>query len=119
MIVNLWEETIEALETHGKTWKEVYFICGRDFCISNFEEIAKATNYDSGYGRQEVALDLTIVGKDWWLERAEYDGAEWWVFRTIPDKPRRIEKIKALVGEYGWSTMEQINLSKKGKYYDG
>lgn len=25
-----------------------------------------------------------VVGKDFWLERGEYDGSEWWSFKTTP-----------------------------------
>lgn len=108
-MVNLWEETIEALEMHGKTWEEVCFICGDDFCVSNFEEIAKTTDYDCGFGGQEIGLDLKIVGKNWWLERHEYDGSEWWEFKKLPNRSQRVKKIKALVGKYAWSTIEEIN----------
>lgn len=108
-MINLWKETVEVLEEYGKTLEDVYFVCGNDFCISNFEEIAKNTDYDCGFGGQEVASDLKIVGKDWWLERHDYDGSEWWEFKEIPNKPQRVEKIKALVGEYDWSTIEEIN----------
>ena len=44
-----------------------------------------AINSDSGYGSAEIREDLVIVGKDWWLERDEYDGSEWWAFHTMPE----------------------------------
>jgi len=44
--------------------------------------------YDSGYGATKVAKDLVIVGEDWWLERCEYNGSEWWEFKTLPVKPK-------------------------------
>lgn len=25
-----------------------------------------------------------VVGDDWWLERHEYDGSEWWEFKRLP-----------------------------------
>jgi len=35
------------------------------------------------------------VGDDWWLERHEYDGSEWWVFQKLPIKPQnKIEPNK-------------------------
>ena len=40
-------------------------------------------NYDDGYGSQE--LDGVVLFKDnTWLERGEYDGSEWWEYKTPP-----------------------------------
>lgn len=40
-------------------------------------------NYDSGYGGQE--LYGCIVFEDGsWLERGEYDGSEWWGYKSTP-----------------------------------
>jgi hypothetical protein len=41
--------------------------------------------YDSGYGCQE--LDGVIWYKDLntWSERGEYDGSEWWEYKSCPD----------------------------------
>lgn len=45
-------------------------------CSLNFE-------YDNGYGIQHVYG--TIVFKDdSWLERREYDGSEWWEYKSVP-----------------------------------
>lgn len=41
--------------------------------------------YDDGYGAQELAGTIVFKNKTW-LEREEYDGAEWWVFRILPAK---------------------------------
>ena len=40
-----------------------------------------------------------IVGWNWWLERREYDGAEWWELETKPIIPNNIRKITSLTGE--------------------
>lgn len=45
--------------------------------------------YNNGYDWQEIPADLVVVGDNWWLERAEYDGSEWWEFKTIPKEPDR------------------------------
>lgn len=42
--------------------------------------------YDNGFGSQE------LYGYIWfndgsWLERAEYDGSEWWEYKTTPEIP--------------------------------
>lgn len=89
-MTNLFEETKHALNGHGKTWDDISWIGGRDFYISveQFMEAAKDTNYDCGYGSEEVAVDLVICFNDGsWLSRAEYDGSEWWRYNTYPQKP--------------------------------
>ena len=49
--------------------------------------------YDNGYGWIEIPSDLIIVGKDFWLERREYDGAEWWEFVTAPIEPAEVREL--------------------------
>ena len=41
--------------------------------------------YDNGYGGQEL-FGRILTNKNSWLERGEYDGSEWWEYRTIPTK---------------------------------
>jgi|TARA_R110000803_G_scaffold106598_2_gene174697 hypothetical protein len=48
---------------------------------------AKYIQYDAGYGGHEILLSLKVVGHDWWLQRGEYDGSEWWDAMVAPDKP--------------------------------
>ena len=89
---NLFEETERALAYHNKTWNDISWISGNDFYISveQFKEAARETNYDSGYGAQEVANDLIICFNDGsWLSREEYDGSEWWGFNSCPQKPQK------------------------------
>lgn len=99
-MTNLWEETIKILSEYGKTFDDVLFIQGDNFEITkdNFEIVAKHTDYDSGFGAQLVAMDLVLVGKDWWIERDEYDGSEWWDFKAIPLKKDEIKNITRLAG---------------------
>lgn len=84
-MTNLWEETLRELATYGKTFKDVKYIQGSDFAITkeNFEQVAKKSEYYSGFGTAKVAEDLVIVGDDWWLERHEYDGSEWWEYKDV------------------------------------
>ena len=110
-MINLYEEIIAILEAHNKTIADIQYIIYpkiinglesiyNKLCtvnIDNFMKIAKETNYDNGYGRNEIPISLKIVGKDWWLEREEYDGSEWFEYKTLPEKPEEelfIEKIK-------------------------
>lgn len=42
--------------------------------------------YDAGYGGQE------LFGRIWfkdgsWADRSEYDGSEWWSYKTLPSIP--------------------------------
>ncbi|MBQ1392104.1 MAG: hypothetical protein IIY81_00915 [Lachnospiraceae bacterium] len=90
---NLLKETLEALEDNGKKEEDVIFVTNgkKAFSWGRFKELAKNLIYDDGYGAVEINTELKIVGRDWWLERGEYDGSEWWDFKTPPE---RIERCK-------------------------
>ena len=107
---NLWEETIELLKEKDKTFDDVLYIQGDDFKVTkeNFESVAKKTDYDSGFGAQHVATDLVLVGDDWWIERAEYDGSEWWEFKSIPVRKQYMKNITNL-HKGMWDTLKDMN----------
>lgn len=109
-MANLYDETINMLKINGKSLEDIKSVQCDDFAITleNFIEVAKNTDYDGGYGAQEVAIDLKIIGEDWWMERREYDGAEWWEFRKAPEINKEIKQVKKLAGGY-WQTLKGIN----------
>lgn len=88
-MTNLYAETEEALKSHGKTFADVVFVSGggHEITKDDFIRIAMGLNYNDGYGTQYIPDDLVIVGDGWWLERGEYDGSEWWEFKTQPKRP--------------------------------
>lgn len=109
-MTNLWEETLRELGTYGKTFKDVKYIQGSDFGITkeNFEQVAKKSDYDSGFGGAEVAEDLVIVGDSWWLERHEYDGSEWWEYKEKPKQINEVREVGYLAGGM-WDTLTKLN----------
>lgn len=85
---NLKEETKELLKENNKTLKDIiWFGCKEVELIGDLEKVLDFT-YDSGFGCQEVLEDLILVGKDFWLERHEYDGSEWWEYKNMPSRPK-------------------------------
>ena len=83
--VNLLQETLAELANHQKTPMDVTCVGIKDQYVT-WEDFAKAADhtYDNGFGGNEVNLRLVVVGDDWWLERGEYDGSEWWNFKSHP-----------------------------------
>ena len=112
-MTNLWEETTRMLAAHGKTFENVEYVQGSGFGITkeNFEQVAKKTNYDSGFGAAHVATDLVVVGKNWWLERGEYDGSEWWEYKESPKQVNEVREISHLAGGL-WPTLKKLNSPK-------
>ena len=105
-MVNLLEETLEIIQNHGKTTDEIKFVkCKWNKWTSSgviyyeyymtWDDFVSQANrrYDDGYGGTIVEDDLQIVGKNWWLERHEYDGSEWWEFKSLPKKPKEYKKF--------------------------
>ena len=88
--INLRQETADILKENGKTAGDVLWVqfgAGKFYC--SFDEFMAAANfqYDNGFGGNEIDLTLKVVGDGWWLERGEYDGSEWWEYKSRPDKP--------------------------------
>ena len=87
-MANLLKETKEILEQNDKTFDDVIFVGDRathtKMTVKEFLEHANV-EYKNGYGIEEINTDLIIVGKDFWLERHEYDGSEWWEYKSMPN----------------------------------
>lgn len=98
--INLWNETINVLHAHGKSWDEVAAVCRNTYVIPKtcFEKIALPLDYDNGYGNHKIPIDLKIISEDrsWWMERCEYDGKEWWAFKSCPEVPETIKTIETI-----------------------
>lgn len=104
MSINLLQETLGILKQHNKSAEDVLFCNiskyddkyyysepGRVIQETNsfsFEDFTKIADfeYNSGFGSIEVNLSLEVVGKDFWLERHEYDGSENWEFKNLPNR---------------------------------
>lgn len=95
-MTNLLKETIKKLGECGKTLSDIEWIGNREALIplEFFVDIANTT-YDNGYGLEEVRKDLIVAGDGWWLEREEYDGSEWWEYKTQPTKPKTTATVKS------------------------
>lgn len=106
---NLFEETEEMLIENGKAWDDVVFISNMkegyfenyhevEIDVDTFIKVAKTIEYDDGFGGNEISLNLKIVGKNWWLERHEYDGSENWVYKEKPQRPKfKLNEAKSLL----------------------
>ena len=55
----------------------------------DYEEFLKLLDfsYNAGYGTQELYGFIWLVNGAW-AERAEYDGSEWWEYKSIPVIPK-------------------------------
>lgn len=42
--------------------------------------------YENGYGTQHLYGTVWLTDNAW-LERGEYDGSEWWVYKQVPSLP--------------------------------
>lgn len=105
---NLLEETISIIAKNGKNLGEINWIGSKDGYIDK-ELFFKLANveYDSGFGSPDVAEDLLIVADNWWLERHEYDGSEWWEFKTLPLKPKtQLKPIRLTDGQ--WTSLKRM-----------
>lgn len=97
----LLKETIDVFTSEGKKEEDVLWVglcSGKDkfYKKTSWDAFKKVADFDyeSGFGAHEINDSLIIVGVDWWLERHEYDGSEWWEFKTLPLKPSETIKIK-------------------------
>lgn len=91
--LNFLEETIQILEEHNKSSDDIRWIGLKDgskylLYWVEFSSIADF-EYDDSFGSVKINKNLVIVGSNWWLERQEYDGSEWWTFNKQPTTKRK------------------------------
>lgn len=101
-MTNLYRETTNVLAEYEKTWADVkMLVLDRYSCDPQFASIALDIDYNDGYGCEMIDLRFMVVGEDFWLERHEYDGLEWWEYKTIPTLPEDFttspDKFKKLI----------------------
>ena len=119
---NLLKETENVLFENGKTFDDLIVAAGSlfRFPISIFRKLAD-TEYDHDFGAPKVAEDLVLIGKNFWLERQEYDGKEWWEYKEMPkydDLPVLIPKSLTVEQAYkngeditgGWESLYRLNM---------
>lgn len=86
--MNLLNETRDILLSNNKTFDDVLFVGDEathtKVTVKEFLEHANV-EYKNGFGIEEINTDLILVGKDFWLERHEYDGSEWWEYKSMPN----------------------------------
>ena len=110
--MDLYDETVETLSFYDKTIADIEYIGSTRTKINTNKalELMKKTNYDSGFGGQEIASNLMIKGNGFIMIRGEYDGSEWWDYmQTDPSLPKVERDIKSFKTDMGWDTLEEIN----------
>ena len=94
--MNLLEETFNAILSSGHCITDIDYVQDDQYSCS-WADIQQRfdVEYDSGYGDSYIN-QLQIVFKDGtWLERAEYDGSEWWEYKAVKLRPvGRVEVIR-------------------------
>lgn len=122
-MTKIFDETLDAIQSNGKTPNDVWWVGSHDgrYVISwdVFERQFSDVEYDSGYGGQEIASDLVVVGDNWWLSRSEYDGSECWRFETRPKVGTDTQTFSRITDPDGacWASIEEMN-RPGGKYAD-
>ena len=56
--------------------------------MGNVENFARSAYFEYDYRGEvvEIKTNLKILDDNQWLEREEYDGEEWWEFKTLPTR---------------------------------
>lgn len=87
---NFLQETLQFLYDNNKTAADVIWIGNSETKIIHWDDFVKIADFEyySGFGGNEINLDVIVSGKDWWLERHEYDGSQWWEFKQQPKEPK-------------------------------
>lgn len=113
--MNLLNETHDSLLRGGKTPADVKWVGNSEFYFT-WNEFASIADfeYDDGYGGQNIAHDLLVVGKDFWLERHEYDGSEWWEYKELPKKPEK-HSLPNVLDTGSWAVLEPKDEPIKGE----
>lgn len=86
---NLLAETLAVLNRYGHDTTDVRWVGTAEGSHAidwqAFTQIADV-DYYCGYPLAHIDPALVVVGDGWWLERAVYDGLEWWAYKRLPQQ---------------------------------
>lgn len=112
-MTNFYDETLTVLLKHGKQTKDVCWVGARDGAYSiswaKFVKLTRDVEYENRLGKAKIALDLVVVGEDWWLERNDFDGSEWWEYKERPIAKSDTQPFRYVKGSYGNDTIADYN----------
>lgn len=99
---NFLAETVDAMKRNQLEPLDIVFIgsieSGHACDWEQFVNLANF-NYDSGYGLEEVVVDLVIIfGNGARMSRGNYDGSEWWEVLPAFVTPQNFSPIVTLRG---------------------
>lgn len=97
-MINMVNELNEAIENSGHTnddidWCAVGLLDNGEYGGEERPKVQTYTHvvleydsvvYDDGYGSQRL-FGVVVFKDGTWLERGEYDGSEWWEFKSTPN----------------------------------
>ena len=97
-MINAKEELLEMLSNNNKKIEDIkvlsivhkwYWDYGEDDDDKNYLQIENINidvldfEYGNGYGGQRL-FGIILFNDNTWLERGEYDGSEWWEYKSPP-----------------------------------
>lgn len=115
--MNFLDDLNATLKSHDKKLSDILWV-GTETYQVDLDLFFQNANfyYDSGFGSHKIPLDLIVVGDNWWLERGEYDGSEWWIFRKNIAKPTEIRKYTNFKRKYYENSLEELNEGTKDDF---
>lgn len=95
--MNLLDETKKILNAYGKSISDIEWFGNSSIeYICDLEKLIDL-EYNSSYVFVEIPEDFILVGADFWIERHERDGSEWWEYKTMPKKPDKAKVVSKLI----------------------
>jgi hypothetical protein len=81
--------------------EKIYYELKVNYTTDDYRNFLKSIDfdYDNGYG--SIELEGTIWYADGsWSERGEYDGSEWWSYKTCPPIPLELKTNEFLLNDF-------------------
>lgn len=79
----------ESFDEATFEYREIKYVLKTEFNGNDYDEFLKSLDfqYDAGFGGQ-LLFGTIFYANGTWSERGEYDGSEWWVYKTCPEIPK-------------------------------
>lgn len=94
--MKLIEDLRSSLNTNGKRLSDIKYVitADRKIPLEHFFTVAEQQEYDEN--EHFIAVDLMVVGDDWWMERGPY--SEEWEYNELPYVPKKEVKYEKFIG---------------------